>query len=65
MMSATMPNHNGSTREPDSVPAPRPEPAPNSPLARPPDRPAKPEYDQRGITPGQIERGHSRRAERR
>ncbi|MEO8745877.1 MAG: hypothetical protein ABI334_09955 [Candidatus Dormiibacterota bacterium] len=47
------------------MPAPRPEPAPNSPLARPPDRPAKPEYDQRGITPGQIERGHSRRAERR
>jgi hypothetical protein len=42
----------------------RPEPAPNSPLARPPHRPAKPEYDQRGITPDDLD-GYRRKEERR
>ncbi len=51
-------------RESPSQPSPRPEPAPNSPFARPPDRPAKPEYDQRGITPGDLD-GYRRKEERR
>ena len=33
---------------------PRPEPAPNSPFGSAPKRPAKPEYDERSLWPGEF-----------
>lgn len=53
MILSVMPDEESTPRpSPNEESTPRPQPAPNSPFAPPPERPAVPEYDEKGITPG-------------
>jgi hypothetical protein len=55
MPSAMTDDESTPPQRPNEESTPRPQPAPNSPFAPPPERPAVPEYDEKGITPDNVE----------
>jgi hypothetical protein len=59
MITYTMPDDRKLPQDREKAEAPRPLPAPNSPFGSAPQKPAKPEYDQRSLWP--VGKGDSER----